>query len=444
MSRSWFFLGVAVVLNVTLACSPNGTSDNGSGAKAGSAGASGSPSGGAGMGGASAAAGTAGEGVGGFAAGPGSGGSNPTGGNVCNTDDNKDDDGDGYTEKDGDCNDCDKNVGPGSIEVLAVKDMNGNTPDPADEDCDGKVDNVPELCDDGLAIDDADAFHGANAIDLCQKTTAGEKPWGVLSANYTRANGMSVPGPLQYGIMSKFGDNVNPQGGKSMLALSTGYARDVDDPSPCGTKNCGASTLGTAPPNFPQQVCNASAKINDDVALDLKIKTPKNAIGYSFSFKFQSFEFAEWVCTPFNDQFIALVNPAPPGSINGNISFDSKNNPVSVNIGFFDVCDPKACDTWAQHCASGCPPKPMPCCPSGPTELVGTGFDSWASGEYAGGTSWLKTQAPVKGGSELNLRFTIWDAEDHNLDSTVLIDHFQWIANGGTVKIETTPDPEPK
>src|SRR6185503_3207561 len=93
---------------------------------------------------------------------------------------------------------------------------------------------------------------------------------------------------------------------------------------------------GTAPPGFPQDVpgCTPSPDIFDDVALDLKIRTPKNATGYSFNFKFYSFEFAEWVCTSFNDQFIALVTPAPPGSINGNISFDSKNNPVSVNIGF--------------------------------------------------------------------------------------------------------------
>ena len=33
-----------------------------------------------------------------------------------------------------------------------------------------------------------------------------------------------------------------------------------------------------------------------------------------------------------NDQFIALVDPAPKGAINGNISFDSLSNPVSVNV----------------------------------------------------------------------------------------------------------------
>jgi hypothetical protein len=45
------------------------------------------------------------------------------------------------------------------------------------------------------------------------------------------------------------------------------------------------------------------------------------------------------VCSSYNDQFIALVNPPPDGSIFGNISFDANANLVSVNIAYFDVCD---------------------------------------------------------------------------------------------------------
>src|SRR5262245_23153423 len=174
MSRRWFYFGIAVTLNIVAACDPTGNS-GGTGGKAGSGGSTGA-SGGTGGTGAVPMAGTAGDiGVGGFAAGPGSGGTDP--GNLCDTDKAKDDDKDGYSEDDGDCNDCDKNVGPGAIEVLAVKDMNGNEPPAADEDCDGMVDNVPMPCDDNLIIEDADPVHGANAIDLCQETTAGEKKW---------------------------------------------------------------------------------------------------------------------------------------------------------------------------------------------------------------------------------------------------------------------------
>src|SRR5262249_55417509 len=144
--------------------------------------------------------------------------------------------------------------------------------------------------------------------------------------------------------------------------------------------------------------------INDDIGLDLKLRAPKNATGFQFHFKFQSFEFPEWVCNTYNDQFIALVDPPPVGAINGNVSFDGMGNPVSVNIAFFDVCNPSSAGAWAQHCGSGanCPVPPDPFCPAGPNELVGTGFDLWGD---AGGTTWLQTQVPIKGAEEFTIRF---------------------------------------
>jgi hypothetical protein len=440
MSRNWFFFGIAAVLSAAAACSPvpagsgsAGNAGNGGNAGAGNGGSAGSANGGnAG----SANGGNAGDGVGGFAGG-GPGGGTGTG-MMCNSGPDEDKDKDGYTVNQGDCNDCDPNVNPGAIEVATEMGK-----DAADEDCDGKVDNVAGPCDDALAIGDPDAYHGAAAVELCQKASAADKlkKWGVLSAKWTRANGSGSPSPLQYGLMAKFGPNVNVQGGKRMLALSSGNARTPSDPDPCGTQSCHPSGQGTPPAGFPQQVCNAANSIFDDVALDLDIRVPTNATGYSFNFKFYSFEWAEWVCTSYNDQFIALASPAPMGSINGNISFDSKNHPVSVNLGFFDACDPSTCQDFASFCVSGCPAPPNPCCPSGPGQLQATGFDVWGD---AGGTSWLKTQAPVKGGSDLKLRFTIWDTGDENLDSTALVDNFQWVANGGTVVIGTTPIPDPK
>ena len=439
MSRSWFLVGVAAVLTLSTACDP-ATNTSASGGSGGSGGSQGGNGAGTNTGG------TAGEdGVGGFGGiGPAGGNGGGQTGNTCESDPDEDFDEDGFSVTNGDCNDCDKNVNPGAVEVIITEPgPDGMVPQAADEDCDMVIDNVAVACDDNLAIGDSDAFHGANAIELCQKATAADQKWGVLDAKYVRANGSGVPAALQYGIMNKFGNAVNVQAGQRMLALSAGNARDLDDPSPCGTQSCQVTGAGTAPPNFPQQICNASPLIYDDVALDLKIRSPKNATGYSFNFRFTSFEYSEWVCTSYNDQFIALVNPAPPGSINGNISFDSLNNPVSVNIGFFDVCAPETCDpsVFAMFCNAGCPQPPVPCCPSGPAELAGTGFDAWGD---AGGTSWLKTQAPIQGGQEVNIRFTIWDAGDQNLDSTVLVDNFQWIANGGTVAIGTVEVPEPK
>jgi len=424
LHRSRHALVLLSVVSLAAACSANGgnhlftTSSTGSGA------------GGSGHGGAGTGAGSgtgAGDVGGGINITTGSGGGS---GNVCSHDPNVDGDGDGWTTNEGDCNDCDPNVNPGAIEVIATASADGGVPEAADEDCDGMVDNVLPTCDDNLALDDPDPKNGARAIDLCKFTVATpaakhQKTWGVIDAQYVRADGTTSPTPpiaLQYGLEDGFGPNVHPQGGTRLLAISSGHARTASQPGACGSNLCYDTGAGTAPPGFPQDVpgCSGSSAINDDVALRLKIRTPTNATGYSFDFDFYSFEYPEWVCTSFNDQFIALVNPPPMGSINGNVSFDSMHNPVSVNIAFFNVC-------------AGCS--------LGTAELQGTGFDVWND---AGATSWLKSQAPVKGGDDITIQFTIWDTGDQIYDSTALIDNWQWIANGGTVTVSTDPIPTPK
>lgn len=367
-----------------------------------------------------------------------------TGAGTCNHDPDTDGDGDGWTFNEGDCNDCDPNVNPGAIEVINTDPMSM----PADEDCDGTADNVAPTCDANIALDDADAKNGARAIDLCNFTVETpankkQKTWGVIDSQYVRADGTPFSPGLQVGIEDGWGPNVHVQGGQRMLVISSGHARTSSQPGSCGTLSCQSNPGVTPPPGFPQDNpnCPPSADINDDVGLQVKIRTPTNATGYSFNFKFYSFEYPEWVCNNYNDQFIALVSPPPMGSINGNISFDSMHNPVSVNLGFFDVCDPAGIGSYAADCFSNCPSPPNPYCPSGTAELQGTGFDVW---DDAGATSWLKSQAPVKGGSEITIRFAMWDTGDQSWDSTTLIDNFQWIANGGTVTVSTTPIGMPK
>jgi len=365
------------------------------------------------------------------------------GGNVgCEGTPDVDDDKDGFSELSNDCNDCDPNVNPAAIEVTAASGPM------VDEDCNGLIDDVLPPCDDGLTVTDLDPKHGAAAVDLCQfvdVTNPSDKRWGVLDAHYVRANGQSSPQPEQVGLFDGFGPNVHVQGGTRMLALSSGRSRRPGDTSPCGQNACNAAGGSTtAPPGFPQTVpsCPGSLSINDDAALEVKLRAPTNATGYQFLFDFYSFEFPDFVCTAYNDQFIALVSPAPAGSINGNISFDSKNNPVSVNLGFFGVCDPASKMYYGFNCTGTCPSPPVPYCPLGTLQLAGTGFDTWASD--AGATGWLKSTAPVKGGEEITIRWAIWDTGDSGLDSTVLVDGFSWIANGGSVVVQTEPLPIPK
>jgi hypothetical protein len=387
-------------------------------------------------------------------------GANPAGGTTttgtgstgCNSGPDDDNDGDGWTPRQGDCNDCDPNVNPGAIEVATMMGSGGGSGTPVDEDCDGQVDNVPQACDSGFAIDDANAFDAAKVIGVCNVASTNNTrgpgwSYGVVDAQWVRANGMPAAPGLQAGIMQQFGQNVIPQEGATMLVMSSGNARTPSEPNPCGKDSCYHRTGVGKPPNFPSLVpgCQGgpSTPINDDVGLELTLRAPTNATGYNFKFKFYSFEFAEYVCSEFNDQFIALVSPAPSGSQDGNISFDANHNPVSVNIGFFDVCNPNSGEVYAQACSGNCPSQPNPYCPSGDTDLLGTGFEGiWkarfaAGNNWGGATSWLESTAPVNGGDEFTIRFTIWDAGDQNLDSSVIVDGFEWIASGGTVAVGT-------
>jgi hypothetical protein len=434
-------LGVAAAATLGFACSAasNKTTFTGAGGStvssgSASGGASTSQSGGPG-GGIFGTSGVATSGVGGTGASA-----------ACNPGPNEDFDKDGWSIAQGDCNDCDPNVNPGAIDTPAHPGPDGGIIPASDNNCDGKI-TVNVTCDANLALADVDPTHGANAIELCQTTTAQERTWGVLSANYVRANGTVYTPGTEVGILQNFGPNVSVQAGMSMLVLSSGHARLPGQPGACGSISCSNNGNGTAPPGFPQNVpnCTPSAQIVDDEALEVQIRAPTNATGYTFNFKFHSFEYPTWVCTDYNDQFITLVSPAPAGAINGNISFDANHNPVSVNLGYFEVCDPASMANFASSCRKqgnpSCPTMPAPYCPSGLTQLQGTGFDIWGNGTVnnGGATTWLQTTAPVEGGSTFTIRFAIWDSGNDEYDSTVLVDNFQWIATGGVVSTSTVP-----
>ena len=311
----------------------------------------------------------------------------------------------------------------------------------------------PTICDDGIALTDADPLSAARAIELCQPSQ--DSP-GLIEAKYVRADGSPAPptSALQFGIMDNFGANVLPRAGNRMLVLSTGYARIPGQPDICGSIMCSAGGQGVAPPGFPDNPpeCTWSGSppeyltsIYDDIGLEVRLKAPDDATGYQFAFKLYSFEYPEFVCSPYNDQFVALVDPPPMGAVKGNICFDGKKHPASVNLAFFDACDPAGIDRFAMSCVNAggdCPPTPNPYCPKGMGELIGTGFESiwlaspWIGNEDGGATAWLQTSAPVGGGEEVSIRFAIWDKADAIYDATALIDRFEWLTGGG-VEVDT-------
>ncbi|APR85402.1 Cell division protein FtsH [Minicystis rosea] len=342
----------------------------------------------------------------------------------CNFNDpNADHDGDGFTPAQGDCNDCTAQMNPGAF------DFPGNN---VDEDCNGKADDTPTNCDGNLAVDSSNAVDGAKAIGLCKMAEGAS--WGLVSARYATADNQPLanfdPQGLGHGILSGFGPNVHPQEGVKVLALSSGTARqptDVGYQSVSGyDKGYGPEQGAFAPPGFPKESPSCPGVVtgepHDSAALEVTVKVPSNAKSLAFNLDFYTYEYPDYICDQYNDFFVALLNPPPADLADGNISFDSQGNLVSVNAGFLQVCHPTQ--------AGG---KNFTC-PLGAGQLQGTGFDQDLFGDTtdnSAATGWLQTTAPVEPGSTIKLRFATWDSGDGVLDSTVLLDNFTWDAKGG-------------
>lgn len=426
-------LSIVAAIAIVAACSAS-SSDNsfGSGTTAG-AGGTGAPETG-GQAGTPATGGTGGTSVTPWDASP----SNDPDANGqitnCNAGPDEDKDGDGYSINQGDCNDCDPNANPGAFDVVGGVDGGPGV----DEDCNGIVDDEPANCDTGLSLTSVEPMEFARAIGLCRTAIAGaqgkERTWGVIEARLGTTqidtNPSAWTDPKLFGILDKFGTNNHPQEGVKLVALSSGTARDE---ATGGTNPNGigymTSLTSAYPPGFPKnkQDCPTplSTAANDPVSLYLKIRVPTNAKSFSYNFNFFSAEYQEWLCTEYNDVFVALLHSQIPGNPadSNNISFDANHNPVCVNIGFFGASNP---NDLAGTFLTGYPP---------------TG--AYKDDGIGGSTGWLMTQAPVKPGEEITLQFAIWDTSDHSWDSTVLLDNFQWSVDAAS-EAETVPVPQPR
>jgi hypothetical protein len=435
--------GPALLLLGALACSPTKAGGNG-GSGGGTTNTTTSQTGGDATTSGDGGQGAGGEGgLGGFGGGMTTG--TGTGGviNCVHGGDNDDVDMDGFTPAQGDCEDCDPDRNPDAIEVPTPK---GGTP--YDEDCDGKIDEDDTvLCDDSLAVDAADPLAAPHAIEIC-KTSMGDKDWGITTAKWVLADGTEPQAfdlqnfHLGHGMLTGFGPNVAPQAGKRLLALSSGTARQPKDPGYQSVNGFSKGYTCGQPMGFPKEspACPGvvTGEPHDAAGVEIKLRPPSNAKGFSFDFKFQTFEWPGFVCSQYNDFFIAILSPIPKGQSDGNIAFDKMGNPVSVNNAFIEVCG-----------CQGNPPNPCFAggktfaCPLGDFDLIGTGFgfDMCAGCEDHGGTGWLRTAAPIeKKYEEITLRFAVYDSGDGVLDTTTLIDNFQWIARPGvTVGTDEVP-----
>ncbi len=305
--------------------------------------------------------------------------------------DQYDDDGDGYSEDQGDCNDDENGggalIGPDAVEV---KINSEGEVEGVDNDCDGMIDEDLVPCEEGLL--DSDPMAYANAMDVCHE---------VITA--TRS---AIVDSRSQGVLETFGDFYVPNVGTDFAVLSTGFFGDASAPTYDDHSTDIDNQIAHPDPQPLVGTCGGAdeANVNDYSEISLALQVPANAQAFSFDFNFMSIEFPEFVCTSFDDTFLAMLES---DAFTGNVSFDSMGSRVSINVGFFDVCS-TASD---------------PSC-TGEADLIGTGFE--AGGAGGGGTGWLTTTAPVVPGEKIRLTFMIFDEGDHILDSTVLLDNFRW------------------
>ncbi len=301
-----------------------------------------------------------------------------------------DDDGDGYSELEGDCDDTENLVSPDSIEITET--LTGEA-EGVDNNCNGEIDEY-QACDSSLDDDDSNDY--AKAMGAC--------------GDYLKGTEMTTPFALwnsPRAIEQSFGNNF-PREGQQMAILSTGKAKE--DASKRTGHEYGFA--GDTEHPFPQPAPNDSCGIADPTAVSdltsfkLELVVPRNAQAFAFDFSFFTAEYPHFVCKEFDDTFLALLDTGD--GVKRNISFDENGNPATVNAGFFDVCKVSDDD---------------PRC-KGTEELQGLNFAT----DEGGATGWLSTIAPVSPGASITLEFFIFDEGDAILDSFVLLDHFRWLA----------------
>jgi hypothetical protein len=204
--------------------------------------------------------------------------------------------------------------------------------------------------------------------------------------------------------------------------------------------------------------------VNDYSELVVQLVAPSNANSFSFDFQFFSAEYPVYVCTEYNDEFLVLQESQSEfGGQLTNIAFDMQMNPITINNGFFTVCQNNTDKTSPNY-------KYTQNCKQPVTQFNGTGFEDppgggggfnipcmvdqdcfgigacvnqmcqiGPSGDIPGGsTGWLTTMSPVTPGEPVTLHFIIFDEGDHILDSAVLIDNFHW---GATSVMQPSTNP---
>lgn len=230
------------------------------------------------------------------------------------------------------------------------------------------------------------------------------------------------------------------------LAFETGQDSIVSSGVPADWLAANGNNFPNAP-GCPEP--NGGTVAHDPVMLKIRVRTPSNASSFSVSTFFYSAEFPEWVCSPYNDFFLTLLDSTfLPGA--GQVANPKDKNlafsdpppaggavyPVGVNLAFGNTGLFSQCVNGPTGCAGGSVSGTISTC-AGSAQLTGTGFDLSAAGcgssnRVGGGTGWLTTDGNVKPGETIELRFVTWDTGDGVYDSVVLLDNFTWSVSAST------------
>jgi hypothetical protein len=307
----------------------------------------------------------------------------------------------------------------------------GNTGNTGNSGDSGNTGNTGEIitpiCDSSIDSGTKDPADLAKAMELCPVSI--EFPYGLQSASLTFSDGTGsgdVP-EGQYAVYESFGSSIVPVSGDAFLLFSSGVVAN-----PVSNLSVNNAKTHNAPPDwyeangskFPASPdCKDHDPSNnparDSVMLTLEIKAPASANSFSFDAYFFSADYSAYVCTQFNDFFVALLDsaystyePEFQNPSDKNLAVDENGNSLGINFvmsGLFTVCklpDGEITDI-NKHC-------------EGSEPLSGTGY------ENHGATGWLKVKGNIVPGEEFKLRLALWDSADQVLDSLVILDNWKW------------------
>ncbi|MBI4705241.1 MAG: choice-of-anchor L domain-containing protein, partial [Deltaproteobacteria bacterium] len=359
-------------------------------------------------------------------------------------DDIPDLDGDGWTVCDGDC--CEQKFQCGSPELVnpGAFEFVGNQ---VDDDCDPNTpdDQPPPLCSTQVKFKSVTAEDVAKAIDLCQfvpkNPAPKDKKWGVVGAEFRLANGNAPGGQMsnmqnfQAAILQNYGTGgVVPKKGQTMAGISSGRMRDQNDPE--YTNPNGGSSFGSS--SQPPAAYLAAHGGQLPASFGCKGNCPAgNGANDSVNARIE-------IRVPTNAQ-----------SFSYKFKFFSAEYwtyaCTQYNDFYLALLTSKAPnlpkDKNISFDGKGnpvsvnngffdvCVPKSCYTCPNGTVELQGTGMQV---GNTGGATQWLITKAPIVPGETMVIELMVFDVSDGILDSLTILDDFAWSVTPSEVGTDPT------